>query len=141
MNNAERWLKILLLLFGLPAALAILPFVMPWSWMAATHESLGMGVLPDKPIVDYLARYASAFSAFYGILLLLLMTDVRRYAPIITFQAVAILVMSALGAIFGWRAGMPAWWVLGDVISCWLFCGAMLWLQIKIPPAHKGGTS
>jgi hypothetical protein len=60
------------------AALAVLPFVMPFSWMAAVHESLGMGVLPDKPVVDYLARYASAFSAFYGLLLLLLMTDVRR---------------------------------------------------------------
>jgi hypothetical protein len=141
MNNAERWLKILLLLFGLPAALAIVPFVMPWSWMAAVHESLGMGVLPDKPIVDYLARYASAFSAFYGFLLLLLMTDVRRYAPIITFQAVAILVMSTVGAIFGWRAGIPAWWILGDIISCWLCCSAMLWLQTKIPPAHQGSSS
>jgi hypothetical protein len=133
MNNAERWLKILLLLFGLPAALAIVPFVMPWSWMAATHAALGMGVLPDRPIVDYLARYASAFSAFYGFLLLLLATDVRRYAPIITFQAVAILIMSVIGAMFGWLAGMPRWWILGDVISCWLFCGAMLWLQVRIP--------
>lgn len=133
MNNAERWLKILLLLFGLPAAMAIFPFVMPFSWMAAIHEALGMGVLPAKPIVDYLARYASGFSALYGFLLLLLMTDVRRYAPIITFQAVAILVMSALGAIFAWRAGMPVWWIVADVLSCWLFCGAMLWLQTRIP--------
>ena len=133
MNNAERGLKILLLLFGLPAALAIFPFVMPFSWMAATHEWIGMGVLPHKPIVDYLARYASGFSAFYGCLLLLLMTDVRRYAPVITFQAVAILVMSCIGAIFGWRAGMPAWWIVADVIPCWLCCGAMLWLQTKIP--------
>jgi len=138
MNHAERWLKVLLLLFGLPAAVAVLPFVMPFSWMAAVHESLGMGVLPDKPVVDYLARYASAFSAFYGLLLLLLMTDVRRYAPIITFQAVAILVMSAVGAIFAWRAGMPRWWILGDAISCWLSCAAMLWLQTKIAPAING---
>jgi hypothetical protein len=137
MNYAERWLKILLLLFGLPAAVAVVPFVMPWSWMAAVHESLGMGVLPHKPIVDYLARYASGFSALYGFLLLLLMTDVRRYAPIITFQAVAILVMSSVGAIFAYRAGMPMWWILGDVISCWLFCGAMLWLQVRIPAAPR----
>lgn len=133
MTNPERWLKLLLLLFGLPAAFAIIPFLMPWSWMAAVHEWLGMGVLPDKPIVDYLARYASAFSAFYGLLLLLLMTDVRRYAPIIRFQAVAILIMSAIGAILGWRAGMPSWWILGDVVSCWIYCGAMLWVQTRIP--------
>jgi hypothetical protein len=133
MSNPERWLKLLLFLFGLPAAMAVLPFVMPFSWMAAIHEWLGMGVLPHKPIVDYLARYASGFSAFYGFLLLWLMTDVRRYAPIITLQAVAILLISTLGAIFAWRAGMPSWWILADVLSCWLCCGAMLWLQTRIP--------
>lgn len=141
MHNAERWLKLLLLLFGLPPILAIISFLMPTSWMAAVHEWLGMGVLPDKPIVDYLARYASAFSAFYGFLLLLLLTDVRRYAPVITFQAVAIIVLSGLGAIFGWRAGMPAWWIISDVVSCWGFCGGMLWLQTKIPPAENSKQS
>ena len=137
MKNAERWLKILLLLFGLPAAFAIVPFLIPTRWMAAVHEWLGMGVLPDKPIVDYLARYASAFSAFYGFLLLLLMRDVRRYAPVITFQAVAIIALSGLGAIFAWRAGMPAWWIIADVVSCWSYCGGMLWLQTKIPPVEN----
>src|SRR5258705_7590942 len=137
MKNAERWLKALLFLFGLPAAFAIVPFLMPAKWMAAVHEWLGMGVLPDKPIVDYLARYASAFSAFYGFLLLLLMRDVRRYAPVITFQAIAIIVLSGLGAIFAWRAGMPAWWIIADVVSCWSYCGGMLWLQTRIPPVEN----
>jgi len=135
MRNAERGLKWLMLLFGLPPALAIIPFLMPTSWMATVHEKIGMGTLPDAPIVDYLARYASGFSAFYGILLLLLLRDVRRYAPIITFQAIAIIVLSGLGAVLAWRAGMPAWWIVADVISCWGFCGGMLWLQTKIPPA------
>jgi hypothetical protein len=137
MHNAERWLKLSLILFGLPAAFAIVPFLMPTSWMAAVHERIGLGELPSKPIVDYLARYSSGFSAFSGFLLLLLATDVRRYAPVITFQAISILVLSAAGAIFGWRAGMPSWWIIADVISCWGFCGAMLWLQTKIPPAHS----
>jgi len=141
MHNAERWLKLLLLLFGVPPTLAIIPFLMPMSWMAAIHEWLGMGVLPDKPIVDYLARYASGFSAFYGILLLLLLKDVRRYAPVITFQAVAIIVLSGLAALFAWRAGMPWWWIIRDVVSCWSFCGAMLWLQTKIPPPSSPNES
>ena len=134
MVKAERWLKILLLLFGLPPAFAVIPFLMPFSWMAAVHEWVGMGTLPDKPIVDYLARYASAMSALYGFLLLLLLRDVRRYAPVITLQAVAVMVLSGVGSIFAWRAGMPPWWVAMDVLSCWSFCGAMLWLQTKIPP-------
>jgi hypothetical protein len=141
MRNAERWLKLLLLFFGLPAAFAVVPFLMPTSWMAAVHQWLGMGVLPDKPIVDYLARYASGFSALYGFLLLLLLTDVRRYAPVITFQAVAIILLSGVGAIFARRAGMPTLWIVGDVLSCWGFCGAMLWLQTKIPPAETSKES
>jgi hypothetical protein len=132
MNKAERWLKILLWLFGGPAALAIFPLVMPRSWMGGVHEWLGLGLLPDKPIVEYLARYASAFSAFYGFLLLLLATDVHRYARVITFQAVMVMGLSALGAFLGFRAGMPAWWMIGDVASCWVCCGAMLWLQKRI---------
>ena len=135
MNKHERWLKILLWLFGGPPALAIFPFVMPRSWMSGVHEWLGMGALPDKPIVEYLARYASAMSALYGFLLLLFATDVHRYAAVITLQARMIMVLSAVGLIFGLRAGMPVWWMMGDVASCWLCCGAMLWLQKKIAPS------
>jgi hypothetical protein len=141
MNNAERWLKLLLLLFGAPPALAVIPFLMPFGWMAAIHEWLGMGLLPDQPIVDYLARYASGFSAFYGFLLLLIRTDVRRYAPVITLQAIAVLVLSAVSSIFAWRAGMPWWWIVGDVLSCWGFCGAMLWLQRKISRPNPGAAA
>ena len=133
MNNAERWLKLLLLLFGLPPALAIIPFLMPFSWMAAVHEWLGMGALPDKPIVDYLARYASAISAFYGFVMLLTFTDVRRYASVITLQTTSTIVFAGIGSIFAWRAGMPLWWAAMDVASCWSFCSAILWLQTKIP--------
>jgi hypothetical protein len=122
----------MLFLFGAPAVFALVPFVMPFSWMVAIHEWIGLGELPNRPIVDYLARYSSAFSAFYGFLLLLLLTDVRRYAPIITFQAVAILVMSAIGAIYSWRAGMPKWWSIADIISCWGYGIVTLWLQRKI---------
>ena len=134
MRNAERWLKLLLFVWGFPPVLAIIAFVMPTSWMAVAHEWLGMGALPNKPIVDYLARYASAMSALYGLFVLLLMTDVRRYAPAITMQAIAIIVFSGVGSVFAWRAGMPSWWIIADVVSCWGACGAMLWLQTKIPP-------
>ena len=135
-KTPEWWLKLLLRLFGAPPLLAVVAFVMPLSWMAAVHRWLGMGLLPERPIVDYLARYASAFSVFYGVMLLVLATDVRRYARLITLQAIMIMAFSGLGAIFGIRAGMPAWWIINDVASCWLFCGAMLWLQKRITPTQ-----
>jgi len=131
-KTPEWWLKLLLRLWGAPPLLAIVAFVMPHSWMAAVHEWLGMGLLPDKPIVDYLARYASAFSVFYGVVLFVFAGDVHRYARLITIQAILIIVFSAVGAVFGWRAGMPWWWIASDVASCWLASGAMLWLQKRI---------
>ena len=135
-KTPEWWLKLLLRVFGAPPLLAVVAFVMPPSWMDAVHQWLGMGTLPEKPIVDYLARYASALTVFYGVLLLVLATDVRRYARLITLQAIMIMAFSGLGAMFGMRAGMPAWWMLNDVTSCWLFCGAMLWLQRRITPTQ-----
>ena len=131
-RTPEWWLKLLLRLWGAPPLLAIIAFVMPQSWMALAHAWLGMGALPDKPIVDYLARYASALSVFYGAVVLVFATDVHRYAGLITLQAILIMVFSAVGCAFGLRAGMPAWWMAADIASCWVFCGATLWLQKQI---------
>ena len=39
------------------------------SWIAASHEWLGMGDYPDRPIVDYLARSLSLFYGLVGLLL------------------------------------------------------------------------
>ena len=49
MQRVENYLKVLLQAFGAVTAIALVPFVMPRSWMAAVHEWLGMGVLPITP--------------------------------------------------------------------------------------------
>ena len=97
--------------------------------MAVTHEWLGMGTLPDKPVVEYLARSTSALCALYGGLLLLLATDVHRYAAVIKYQAIVTLCLATAGAIFGLHAGMPGWWMIGDAAGCGIFCGGMLLAQ------------
>ena len=128
-STAERWLKLLLRLFGGTSALAIFAFFMPRSWMAITHEWLGMGTLPDKPVVEYLARSTSALCALYGGFLLLLARDVHRYAVAIRYQAIATICLASAGAVFGLRAGMPGWWMISDAAGCCIFCGGMLWAQ------------
>jgi hypothetical protein len=133
MNDAEWWLKVLLRWFGGVSVIAAFPFVMPWRWMTAVHEWLGMGSLEHQPVVEYLARSTSALCALFGGLLLILAQDVRRYARPITYSAVATIAGASIGALFGWKAGMPSWWMIGDMVSCWLFCGAMLWCQRRIP--------
>jgi hypothetical protein len=59
---------------------ALVPVVMPWSWMAATHRWLGLGETPSGRMVEYLARSLSAFYALVGALCL-----VRKIGEAIEF--------------------------------------------------------
>jgi hypothetical protein len=109
-NNAEHLLAILLKTSGTVMGLAIFAVVMPRHWMAATHEWLGLGGFPDGPIVDYLARTLSAMYAFYGGLLWICSLDVRRFAAIITYSAVAGVVFAVAVFVIDVRIGMPPSW-------------------------------
>ena len=132
MLNLESWLKWLLQIFGGFCVLAIVPFVMPVRWMAAGHEWLGLGVMPEGAVVEYLARGMSAMCAFYGGLLIVLASNVRRFSVLIQFQAVTMIFLASCGAYLGMRAGMPAWWMLSDALSCWVCLGAMFYLSKRI---------
>jgi hypothetical protein len=48
-------------LLGIGSLFVLIPVVMPWSRMAATHHWLGLGGMPTGPIVQNLARSLSAF--------------------------------------------------------------------------------
>jgi hypothetical protein len=57
MTKADKVLVILLCyLLGIPGLFALVPVVMPMSWMAATHRWLCLGEMPKGPVVEYLAR-------------------------------------------------------------------------------------
>lgn len=98
-------------LFGVSGLFALVPVFMPFSWMAAIHDWLGLGEMPTAPIVEYLARCLSAFYAFYGTLCLLAASDLDRYRPLVRLLALALLLM---GIVFSWVdvvSGMPWWWL------------------------------
>jgi hypothetical protein len=130
--TAERWLVLLLRLIGGVCLLALVPLWMPRGWIDAGHRRLGWGEFPTAPVAEYLARSASALSAFYGGLLVALSADVRRYAPLVRYQAAAIMTLSACGVVVGWRAGMPLWFVGGDAVACWAYCVPMLVLAGRL---------
>ena len=50
MTNQERFLQVLLRVIGTSGLLAIPFVVVPFSWMDAIHQGLGMGKLPDAPV-------------------------------------------------------------------------------------------
>jgi hypothetical protein len=128
----EYWLVLLLRVVGGLCLLALIPVWMPRGWIVAGHRWLGWGPFPDSPVAEYLARSVSALSGFYGGLLVVLSTDVRRYAPVIRYQAAAIMLLSASGAVVGSWAGMPLWFVGGDAVACWTYCLAMLLLVRRV---------
>ena len=95
---------------------------------------MGLGPFPTAPIAEYLARSVSALCVFYGGLLWVLARDPQRFAPIIKYQALAIMLFSAFGIFAGVRAGLPAVWVIADAIGCWIFLLPIYLLARKIAP-------
>src|SRR5439155_12540712 len=112
--TAERGLALLLRLVGGACLIALVSLWMPRSWIEASHHWLGWGEFPAAPVAEYLARSVSALSAFYGGLLVALSFDVRRYAALVRYQAVAIMMLSVCGVVVGGWAGVPRWFVGGD---------------------------
>ena len=129
---SESWLRLLLRILGWICVLALIPLVMPRSWMDIGHRYLGLGEFPSAPIAEYLARSVCALCAFYGGLLLLLAGDVRRFLSIIRYQAVAIMTLSAVGIFAGVRAGVPAFLVIADALGCWILLMPILILAARL---------
>ena len=110
----DRFLTVYLRLVGTVAGLAAFCAIMPFRWMGAIHQSLGMGPLPDRPIVEYLARSTSALYALLGALFWMLSLDLLRYRPLVRWLGLATV---ALGLLLLWidsTAGLPRFWRLAE---------------------------
>lgn len=98
---------------GVSLSAAIFVFV-PYAWMNAIHQMLGMGVLPSDPIVGYLARSLSAFYALLGGLLLLLSFDVKEHKIVLTYLGIAFCIFGLVLLFVDWIEGMPLFWKVGE---------------------------
>jgi len=136
----HRALIILLRVFGVMGCTAIVASVMPTTWIAATHKWLGLGDFPDRPITQYLARSLSAFYAMFGVLAMVVSTDVRRYAPIIHFFAYSTLAFGVLMVGIDLVAGMPTDWTLFEGPMT-LILGVVILLLARRVDQSDGGAS
>ena len=110
----HRFLVLYLRDVGTVAGTAALCAVMPLRAMDAAHRALGMGPLPSQPIVEYLARSASAFYALLGALLWALSLDLARYRPLVRGTGLAFI---AIGLLLLWTdigAGLPLFWQVAE---------------------------
>ena len=103
----NSFLTLYLRLVGTVAGLAAICAVMPLRWMDAIHRAIGMGALPDLPIVEYLARSTSALYALMGALFWMLSFDLVRYHLLVRRLGMAIIALGILLLGVDITAGMP----------------------------------
>jgi uncharacterized membrane protein YvlD (DUF360 family) len=128
MNRPEKALVLLLRLSAVLLLTAIVPAVMPFAWMKTIHRLLGMGELPEGPIIGYLTRSLSAMYALHGALLLFLSLDVRRFLPLVKCLAVLGIVFGVGMIVLDLVVGMPLFWVLCEGPFVVVLGGVMFWL-------------
>jgi len=97
---------------GALAMLAIVAAFMPLSWMASVHESLGLGKMPEGPIVEYLARSLSALYALLGCWIFYLSCRVLEQLEFVRLFGVLFAVFGVVLWWIGFKSSMPVTWVL-----------------------------
>src|SRR5262245_7319570 len=129
--NQERLLVWLLRLCGAVEILAFIAVVMPRSWMEISHAWLGLGAMPDGPVLMFMIRQASYTYGVHGLSLWLIATDVKRFRPFVVFNGIAFLLAAPVFLLIDLTSGIPWWWAAGDPASCGLFGAVLLILSHK----------
>lgn len=132
MTKHERSLQWFLRILGSASLLALPCVALPYAWMNATHQWLGMGTLPTEPIVGYLARSTSAFYALLGALLWTLSFDLRRHHVVLRYLGWAIAGFGLMLLAVDWLEGLPPFWALGEGPLDVGFGIIILWLNNRI---------
>ena len=110
MEKQNHVLRLLLRIIGTAGLFAIIAVVMPYSWMNAVHQWLGMGELPAEPIVGYLARSTSAFYALLGGLFWVVSFDLHRHKVVLCYLSIFVVIFGAALFVIDLLEGMPHHW-------------------------------
>jgi len=137
MNRYERTLVLLLQLDGIIMLAALLPSMMPLAWMQTTHRYLGMGELPDRPIIGYLTRSLSLMYAMHGAVLLFLSWDVRRFLPVVKLVAVLTILFGLCLTALDVVVGMPSFWAVSEGPSLFILYCVVFWLTGRVQTQRK----
>ena len=111
---SEQTLRFILRLIGTSSLFALVFVAAPHRWMDSIHSALGMGQLPDTPVVGYLARSTSAFYALLGGLFWVVSFDLRRHRQVLVYLGFAIASLGVVLLVVDWSEGMPSFWTLWE---------------------------
>ncbi len=132
MNRYEKVLVLLLRLDGIIMLVALLPSIMPLAWMKEVHQCLGMGELPDGPIIGYLTRSLSIMYAMHGAVLFFVSLDVRRFLPVVKVVAVLTILFGLWLIALDVTIGMPVFWIAAEGPSLFVLYCVVLWLSCHV---------
>ncbi len=104
-------------ILGTASLLALGAVFMPYSWMDAIHQWLGLGVLPTEPIVGYLARSTSAFYTFLGGMMWVVSFDLYKHRLVLIYIGAATTIFGAVLFVVDLVEDMPLWWSIGEGLS------------------------
>jgi len=112
--TSENALKWILRVLGSSSLLGLIFVAVPYAWMDSLHSALGMGRLPDEPVVGYLARSTSAFYGLTGGLLWVVSFDLGRHRQVLIYLGAAIASFGLILLLVDWAEGMPPFWTLWE---------------------------
>ena len=128
--------RLLLLILRLNAVMLVLAFpavIMPYEWMNAIHQWLGLGVLPDIPIMGYLTRSISLLYGMFGILTFVIAADPKRYWHLIGWWGLASLGSGFVLGVVDVVHRMPTYWTLSEAsyLVCLGIVVLILWYRAR----------
>jgi hypothetical protein len=109
--------------------LSFVSVVMPRAWMEASHAWLGLGEMPDGPVIMFMIRQASYAYGMHGVSLWILASDVVRFRPLIQFNGISFLLAGPVFFLIHYHSGMPWYWTISDSFACAAFGAALLLLD------------
>jgi hypothetical protein len=141
MIDRERFVQVLLRVVGTAGLTAAFFVMAPDAWMAAIHRALGMGELPDAPVVGYLARSSSALHAVLGGLFWAVSFDLERHRPVLGWMGLLLALFGIAMLAVNFASGMPVWWSLAEGPFNLLFGMALLWYVAASGPRATGSQT
>lgn len=138
--KAEKILTWLLRVLGALTLTALVPMVMPTSWMVAVNDWLGLEPLHVAPLTEYLTRSLSAVYALFGAVAVYVSLDLRRYVGLVAFAGALTILLGVFFTVLDFWAGMPASWSWTEGPPTVVLGGAMVWLARRVARGDAAAT-
>jgi hypothetical protein len=137
-QSRSEWALVLLLrMIAVASALAVVPVFMPHHWMDRCHRLLGLGDLPEMPVLVYLTRSLSALYVVLAGLLWITSQDLRRYDRLVAYLGSAFLLFGLVTLWIDLRASLPWYWTAVEAPALVLFGLAILALRAHIQRSNN----